>query len=229
MGENVEPDRELAPPDVPKVDSQDESRGAGMTRRSFLMGGSLLMAGGISAGYLNRHHLLSVCASLIQKTPVANKPHYPSSNSIPSTADVQAYRKFLNAHPMKYLSASEILRPHFKRREGVSSGVPPTELWSNIVPTLHVANKIRQRLNTPLRYVVSAYRSLAYNAKCPGASKYSLHMQNRALDLVFDCSPRRAFDMADQLRKEGYFKGGIGLYNTFIHIDTRGRNATWGV
>jgi len=33
---------------------------------------------------------------------------------------------------------------------------------------------------------------------------------------------------AKKMREEGLFRGGLGLYKTFIHLDTRGRNATWG-
>ncbi|MFK7909416.1 MAG: YcbK family protein [Akkermansiaceae bacterium] len=208
---------------------QDQSEQSGMKRRSFVVGGGVLLVGGLGVSYLKRRSLLSLFGNLVSKAQANRKSPETTNSSIPSAADVRAYREFLNAHPMKYLSSGEILRPHFKKRQGVQSGIPPSGLWQNIVPTLRVANEIRQRLNTPLRYIVSAYRSPAYNAKCPGASKYSLHMQNRALDLVFDCSPRQAFDMANQLRKAGYFKGGIGLYKTFIHIDTRGRNATWGI
>ena len=48
-----------------------------------------------------------------------------------------------------------------------------------------------------------------------------------ALDIVYYCSPRKAYQMALQLRREGFFRGGIGLYSTFIHLDTRGYAATW--
>ena len=150
-------------------------------------------------------------------------------NPIPNSPTVKAYRKFLANNPVQYLSPNELLRPHFKTRGGACSGVPPEHLWRNMVVTVRVADEIRRRLGVPLHTVASAYRSPQYDAKCPGASKYSQHMHNRALDLVYACPPREAFDAADQLRKEGFFKGGIGLYSNFIHIDTRGRNATWGV
>jgi len=148
---------------------------------------------------------------------------------IPDSGDVREYRAYLASDQLSYLSADEILRPHFKYRSGVCSGVPPKHLWKNMRETARVANEIRRRLGVPLHTVVSAYRSPQYNARCPGASKYSQHLKNCALDLIYSCSSKSAFDMAVKLRDEGFFKGGIGLYSNFIHIDTRGRNATWGV
>ena len=61
----------------------------------------------------------------------------------------------------------------------------------------------------------------------PGAVRGSYHTRNQALDLVYFCTTRKAYDMAVKLRQEGFFRGGIGLYPTFIHLDTRGYTATW--
>jgi len=96
-----------------------------------------------------------------------------------------------------------------------------------MAPTLHIADELRHRLGVKMRYITSAYRSPAYNAACSGSATRSQHIQNRALDLVYDCSPHSAMTEALKMRDEGLFKGGIGLYSSFIHIDTRGRNATW--
>jgi hypothetical protein len=158
-----------------------------------------------------------------------SSPEPPAAHAIPDTKEVREYESFLAAHPLRHLTPREIIRPHFKTRGGTLCGLPPKELWPDLVSTLEVADELRHRLGVPLRVVVSAYRSPEYNAKCPGASRYSQHLYNRALDLVFDCSPEAAFAMADRMREEGTFTGGLGLYETFIHIDTRGRNATWGV
>jgi hypothetical protein len=54
-------------------------------------------------------------------------------------------------------------------------------------------------------------------------------VQFTALD--FQVRGMAAPDVAQALRwlrdKEGLFTGGIGRYNSFTHIDTRGTNATW--
>ncbi|MGY8640061.1 MAG: YcbK family protein [Verrucomicrobiales bacterium] len=121
----------------------------------------------------------------------------------------------------------EVLRPHRNVRNGVANKLPPKTLWSHMAPTLRVDDKIRTRLGSQLNYINSAYRSPAYNAKCPGAASRSYHMQNCALDLMFGCGSETAFAMAKTLRSEGVFRGGIG-YSSFIHIDTRGHDSTWG-
>jgi N-acetylmuramoyl-L-alanine amidase len=55
-------------------------------------------------------------------------------------------------------------------------------------------------------------------------------MAFRALDIAFDgVSPQRVYDRLMEWRKAGRFTGGLGLYPSsgFVHIDTRGNNATW--
>jgi uncharacterized protein YcbK (DUF882 family) len=54
-------------------------------------------------------------------------------------------------------------------------------------------------------------------------------MRNVALDLQFDSRPSKVAKVARALREEGRFRGGIGLYPDFVHVDTRGTNATWQV
>ncbi len=41
-------------------------------------------------------------------------------------------------------------------------------------------------------------------------------------------TPRQIFKQPMTSCKSGNFKGGLALYNTYAHIDTRGNNATWG-
>ena len=78
--------------------------------------------------------------------------------------------------------------------------------------------------------LLSSYRSPAYNRAIGDAAPKSYHMQFRALDIaVAGKTPRQVFDQLSAWRDAGKFKGGLGLYNSFVHIDTRGSNATWGV
>ncbi|WP_425093043.1 D-Ala-D-Ala carboxypeptidase family metallohydrolase [Tropicimonas sp. S265A] len=105
---------------------------------------------------------------------------------------------------------------------------PPRALWSNIAATARVLDHLRDRLGKSI-VITNAYRSPAYNACIPKSSKKSLHMKFSALD--FRVSGMAAPDVAEVLRwlrdKEGLFKGGIGRYNSFTHVDTRDHNATW--
>jgi len=154
------------------------------------------------------------------------KPQSPPKPTIlPHEKD---YATFLKKLDLRYISPHEILSAHRRERNGVANSLPPREYWNGMVPTLKVADELRHRLGVILRYITSAYRSPEYNAQCPGASPRSYHTKNIALDLVYDCPASVAMTEARKMRDEGLFKGGLGLYKTFIHIDTRGRNANWG-
>jgi len=100
---------------------------------------------------------------------------------------------------------------------------PARALWSNCVPLVKVLNEIRRRSGTGL-HMLSVYRSSAYNKSIPGASTGSLHMQFKAADVTSKLTPRKIAEIAREMRREGFFKGGIGTYRTFTHIDVRGRN-----
>ena len=140
----------------------------------------------------------------------------------------KAYAAYLDTFSFRHIKPSEIILPHYRTRNGVNNVLPPEHLWNRLPPTLKVADEIRARLGVKLLRITSAYRSPDYNAQCPGASRGSYHLKNLALDLVYDCPPKVAMAEAKKMRAEGIFKGGLGVYKTFIHIDTRGRNATWG-
>ena len=93
--------------------------------------------------------------------------------------------------------------------------------------TLKVADRIGAQVGSPVREVTSAYRSYSYNRRCPGAESRSYHLQNVALDLKFNTSTSRVAGAARYLRSKGVFKGGVGRYSAFTHIDTRGQNVDW--
>jgi hypothetical protein len=151
------------------------------------------------------------------------------SRPVPVMLDAHGrdYEAFLTALHLRHLTPLEILRPHFKVRGTVANCLPPRELWPNIATTLRVADEIRQQLGVGLDSIASAYRCPAYNAACPGAARASCHMQNLALDLVYDCAPEQVVKTAEALRAKSFFKGGIGRYAGFTHIDARGTNADW--
>jgi hypothetical protein len=153
-----------------------------------------------------------------------------SARTLPVQLDANGreYEAFLAGLNLRHIQPMEMLRPHFKVRGTIANELPPRESWTNIAPTLRVADELRERLGSRLAAIASAYRTPAYNAACPGAASHSYHVRNMALDLIFDCEAEKVAKAAETLRAEGFFTGGIGRYPGFTHIDTRGRAADWG-
>lgn len=88
--------------------------------------------------------------------------------------------------------------------------------------------RIAKRMGNKKFLINSGYRSPAYNAKQPGSAKNSYHMSGMALDVDMT-----RFGNTDEFRnmfieyasQEGI--GGIGTYDSFIHIDI-GPRRIWG-
>jgi hypothetical protein len=47
------------------------------------------------------------------------------------------------------------------------------------------------------------------------------------LDIKMGARPSVVATMIRRYRDKGHFRGGIGRYRTFTHIDTRGENIDW--
>jgi hypothetical protein len=141
--------------------------------------------------------------------------------------DLERYADFLAELKLKCVTPRQVIDAHAKRRGSVWNTLPPRKMWKNIVPTLEAIDRVGARLGCDASEVVSAYRSPAYNARCRGASSRSWHQANVAVDVKFPVRPSSVANASRALRSRGVFKGGIGRYSTFTHIDTRGRNADW--
>lgn len=138
------------------------------------------------------------------------------------------YKAMLKGLQLRHISPREVTSYAGQVRKGVKNSLPPRALEKNIIPTLWIVDHLRALLGKPVR-LTSIYRSPAYNGAVGGA-RFSQHKENRAIDLQVDgVSPRRVANALVKLRQAGMFKGGIGLYSTFVHVDTRGSNATWGM
>ncbi|MCX7869930.1 MAG: D-Ala-D-Ala carboxypeptidase family metallohydrolase, partial [Terrimicrobiaceae bacterium] len=138
-----------------------------------------------------------------------------------------AYCKFLQSLGLQRLAIRQIIAPHTNERRGVRNALPPKPLWRNVRETLRVIDGLSRRLELRPREVVSVYRTPAYNARCPGARSNSWHLRNNAVDIKFPCSPGLVAAMLKEMRAAGVFRGGIGRYGGFTHVDTRGTNADW--
>jgi uncharacterized protein YcbK (DUF882 family) len=115
-------------------------------------------------------------------------------------------------------------KSEFRCRDGKDV---PSELMDNLRELVENLQIIRDHIDKPVR-VISGYRTPKYNRKIGGARK-SQHMKAKAADLrVRGVTAVELREIILNLIKEGKIKrGGVGLYRTFVHYDTRGWNARW--
>lgn len=87
---------------------------------------------------------------------------------------------------------------------------------------LEVLDKIRDAIGAPL-YITSGYRCRAHNEDVGGVAD-SQHIHGRAADVYADGAktPLQIAALAEQAGADG-----IGIYDDFCHIDTRGACARW--
>jgi uncharacterized protein YcbK (DUF882 family) len=150
-------------------------------------------------------------------------PAKPDPKPLPN----EAFEFWFERQGFKHFTAGEFTSYFSLRRRGVRNSAPPRSLWPNIVPTLRIVDQLRDILGKPI-VILSSYRSPAYNSAINGAASKSYHMQFMALDLaVAGHRPSEVFRLLQSWRTAKRFTGGLGLYDTFVHIDTRPTNATW--
>lgn len=126
----------------------------------------------------------------------------------------------INAYSKKK-DGNKKLSANFKVKEfACADGSDPIFISPDLVSVLQ---KIRTHFGKPVT-ITSAYRTPTHNAKIGGVSD-SQHLYGTAADIkVKDVSPARVAQYAEQILTN---KGGIGVYETFIHIDVRPVKARW--
>ena len=143
------------------------------------------------------------------------------------TTKEQAYCDYIDNLGLEHISGKELITYSRRTRKGVRAGVPPKSKWKNLPETLFLVDAVRRYYGKPVT-ITSAYRCPAYNKLCGGATQ-SWHMQGYAIDFVIKgVRPSFVRNLLLKWRQAGEFKGGLGRYSSFTHIDTRGYNATWG-
>lgn len=150
-------------------------------------------------------------------------------------SDAVELEHFIDGLGLRWFKGKEFT-PYWSRTRGsVRNSIPPEALWPNIVKTLIVVDEMREIIGKPIG-VTSSYRSPAYN-RAVGGEPMSYHMQFKALDIHSPVGPAILAKTARLLRGKRFdlpgnagsftFRGGIGTYPTFVHVDTRGYDANW--
>jgi len=140
---------------------------------------------------------------------------------------IKAYAGYLRSLRLQRLTPLPVIGAHAKRHGNVWNTLPPSSLWRQMVPTLRVIDRVSLELEQGVKEIVSAYRNPSYNARCAGARSGSWHQANVAVDVSFPVRPAAVAGTARALRVRGMFRGGVGRYSGFTHIDTRGQNVDW--
>lgn len=130
--------------------------------------------------------------------------------------------KFFPAHEVLFLGEANNDKSHPAYQK---NSYPPVSFWPNIITVLKIADIMRARFGRCR--LISIYRNPTYNKLTGGASK-SEHMEFMAIDMQFEFGdPIKWAKFAQELRSTKIFSGGIGIYDTFIHIDNRGYTSNW--
>jgi len=187
---------------------------------------------GLIAGFLDglkdfgaQSDLNSSTASTSQALPKSSPQPTPASTKKPRSAE-EDFQSQLTQRGIKHFTADECLFLGASNAIYKNNHRPAKTLWKNFWPVIAIADEARSRIGKPIR-ITSAYRSPAYNKSVGGVSN-SQHVAFKALDLAAPPSTlRRLYDELLAMRQEGQ-KIAIGRYASFIHIDVRGTNASWG-
>ncbi len=121
---------------------------------------------------------------------------------------------------------------HFTISEVTMGRDIPAILHPNIRPTIVFVDQMRDHLGFPIA-ITSSYRSEAYN-RLVGGVKNSLHLKFNALDVVPVSGRKSDLEkMHEYAESFSTNKMGVGYYNSFLHLDTRGclgrkSPVTWG-
>ncbi len=137
------------------------------------------------------------------------------------------YTRYLTSLKLQRVCAKQVIEAHAKAKGSVWNVLPPKVWWARMGYTLRVADRIALEMGASEVEVVSAYRCPAYNSHCEGAKYGSWHQANVAVDVKFPMAPSLVTTTARQLRDLGLFRGGVGGYSDFTHIDSRGQNVNW--
>ena len=115
-------------------------------------------------------------------------------------------------------------KSEFDSRDGAEM---PIQVLRNVKVLAKQLQKVRTMLAMPI-HINSGYRSVEYNESIGGVLD-SMHVQGKAADLTIEgLEPTIVYKILEVLINDGIIlQGGLGLYNTFVHYDTRGKYIRW--
>lgn len=136
---------------------------------------------------------------------------------------------YVKTKGLRHFKPAEVLYKGTSHGNPVLNTLPPEQIWPNCIPVLWVIDLAREALGHPLS-ILSGYRSPQYNDAVSGA-RHSLHLEWRAYHLAPTSGSQlvqyQLLSILRDFRQAGVFRGGIGVYDDFIHVDTRGHNVDW--
>ena len=111
---------------------------------------------------------------------------------------------------------------HFKLREfKCNDNSRVVVLNSELVAVLEMA---RRHFGKAIK-INSGYRTVAYNSTLKNSSPDSQHTHGNAADIVVvGVKPIDVYNYFNSYYPDTY---GVGIYNTFVHIDVRPNKARW--
>jgi hypothetical protein len=161
---------------------------------------------------------------------------YRLSKGAEMNTKTEEFEEFIDRLGLLHFKGSEFTPYWDQVCNGVRNLIPPESLWPKIIPTIIILDRLREEIGFPIQ-LLSTYRSPAYNTAV-GGEPASFHMSFQAID--FKCEGGLPDQWAEKLRSwRGMdfllpgnagsltFHGGIGVYSTFVHVDTRGKDANW--
>lgn len=114
------------------------------------------------------------------------------------------------------------ITPHFQVKEFVCSDGSRVVFISDDL--VNLLENIRVHYGKPL-HINSAYRTVSYNSKLKDSSPNSKHLYGLAADIWVEGVAIKA--LYDYVCEALGNHGGVGIYNTFVHVDMRSLKSRW--
>ena len=121
----------------------------------------------------------------------------------------------VKVYSLKAEGSRQITEPFRVYEFACTDGSDPVFISQTLVELLE---NIRVHFGRPVT-ITSGYRTVSYNASLKNSSKKSQHCNGLAADIkVEGHTPKEVYDYACSLLGD---HGGVGIYNTFVHVDVR--------